>query len=121
MSAQPKIATAMPATYDMDALYRQALARLGVARAQLGAAKPELEEATLSFERVKTLLEQSFVTKSEYDMASARLRRAAAAVRLFGQVWTISSGGLVRSPIWRSRMRAAPRREHRRFGSKFCT
>ncbi|MDR4471600.1 MAG: hypothetical protein MRJ92_02760 [Nitrospira sp.] len=30
-------------------LYRQALARLGVARAQLGAAKPELEEATLSF------------------------------------------------------------------------
>ena len=66
---------------DMDALYRQALARLGVARAQLGAAKPELEEATLSFERVKTLLEQSFVTKSEYDMASARLRRAAAAVK----------------------------------------
>ena len=34
---------------DMDALYRQALARLGVARAQLGAAKPELEEATLEF------------------------------------------------------------------------
>lgn len=60
---------------DMDALLRQALARLGVARARLGAAKPELEEATLSFERVKTLLEQSFVTKSEYDMASARLRR----------------------------------------------
>ncbi|HMU31761.1 MAG TPA: hypothetical protein PK589_18010, partial [Nitrospira sp.] len=66
---------------DMDALYRQALARLGVARAQLGAAKPELEEATLSFERVKTLLEKSFVTKSEFDMASARLRRAAAAVK----------------------------------------
>jgi len=66
---------------DMDALLRQALARLGVARAQLGAAKPELEEATLSFERVKTLLEKSFVTRSEYDMASARLRRAAAAVK----------------------------------------
>lgn len=66
---------------DMDALRQQALAKLAVARAQLASAKPELQEATLHFDRMKSLLEQSFATQSEYDMASARLRRAAAAVK----------------------------------------
>lgn len=66
---------------DIDALLQQMVAKLNVARAQLGAAKPELEDATLHFERVKMLLEKSFITKSEYDIAGARVRRAAAAVR----------------------------------------
>lgn len=66
---------------DMDALRQQALAKLDVARAQLASAKPEFQEATLHFDRMKALLEQSFATQSEYDMASARLRRAAAAVK----------------------------------------
>ncbi|MEQ1795463.1 MAG: efflux RND transporter periplasmic adaptor subunit [Nitrospira sp.] len=66
---------------DMDALRQQALAKLAVARAQLASAKPEFQEATLHFDRMKSLLEQSFATQSEFDMASARLRRAAAAVK----------------------------------------
>ncbi len=66
---------------DMDALRQQALAKLDVARAHLASAKPEFQEATLHFDRMKSLLEQSFATQSEYDMASARLRRAAAAVK----------------------------------------
>ena len=36
---------------DMDALYRQALARLGVARAQTGSGQTGTRRATLSFER----------------------------------------------------------------------
>lgn len=66
---------------DIDALLQQMTAKLKMAQAQLGAAQPELQEARLSYERVKSLLEKSFVTKSEHDMAGARLRRAVAAVR----------------------------------------
>lgn len=66
---------------DMDALLQQALAKLEVARAQLATAKPELQEATLNFDRMKTLIAQSFATQSEFDMAGARLRRAAGAVK----------------------------------------
>ncbi|MDO9117074.1 MAG: efflux RND transporter periplasmic adaptor subunit [Nitrospira sp.] len=66
---------------DMDALLQQARAKLEVARAQLVTARPELQEATLHFDRMKTLIEQSFATQSEFDMAGARLRRAAGAVK----------------------------------------
>ncbi|MCX5727429.1 MAG: efflux RND transporter periplasmic adaptor subunit [Nitrospirae bacterium] len=66
---------------DIDALLQQMVAKINVAQAQLGAAKPELEDATIHFERVKTLLAKSFITKSEYDIAGARLRRAAAALK----------------------------------------
>ncbi len=66
---------------DMEALLQQAQAKVGVARAQLGVAIPEREEATLHLERVATLVAKSFVTQAEHDMASARLRRAMAAVR----------------------------------------
>jgi RND family efflux transporter MFP subunit len=66
---------------DIDALLQQMVAKINVAQAQLGAAKPELEDATIHFERVKTLFAKSFVTRSEYDIAGARLRRAAAALK----------------------------------------
>ncbi|WP_181416615.1 efflux RND transporter periplasmic adaptor subunit [Nitrospira lenta] len=66
---------------DMDALLRQARAKLDVARAQLATAKPEWQDATLHFDRMKSLMEQSFATQSEFDMAGARLRRAAGAVK----------------------------------------
>ncbi|MEQ1845385.1 MAG: efflux RND transporter periplasmic adaptor subunit [Nitrospira sp.] len=66
---------------DMEALFQQAQAKVGVVRAQLGVAIPEREEATVHLERVNTLVAKSFVTQAEHDMASARLRRAAAAVR----------------------------------------
>lgn len=66
---------------DIEALLKQTVAKLNVARARLGEAKPELQEATLNFERVKTLHEKSFVTQSEHDIAAARIQRAAAAVK----------------------------------------
>lgn len=66
---------------DIEALLKQTVAKLNVAQARLGEAKPELQEATLNFERVKTLHEKSFVTQSEHDIAAARIQRAAAAVK----------------------------------------
>jgi RND family efflux transporter MFP subunit len=66
---------------DIEALLKQTVAKLNVARARLGETKPELQEATLNFERVKTLYEKSFVTQSERDIAAARIQRAAAAVQ----------------------------------------
>lgn len=66
---------------DIEALLKQTVAKFNVARAQLGEAKPELQESTLNFERVRVLLDKSFVTQSEYDIAAARVQRAAAAVK----------------------------------------
>lgn len=66
---------------DIDALLQQMTAKLNVARAELGAAKPEAQDAAANFARVTALLGQGFVTQSEYDMASARAQRTAAAVK----------------------------------------
>ena len=66
---------------DMDALLQQTMAKIEVAQAQLATAKPEFQDATLQLERIKTLIAKSFATQSEYDIASARLRRAAGAVK----------------------------------------
>lgn len=66
---------------DVDALLRQARARLGVAKAALANTEVELMDATLTYNRTKALLAQQFVTQAEYDSAAARRRRAEASVR----------------------------------------
>ncbi len=66
---------------DVDALLRQAQARLGIAKAALANAAAELTDASLAYNRAKTLLTQQFVTRAEYDSAEVRLHRAQAAVR----------------------------------------
>jgi len=58
----------------------QALANRKVAEANLAEAKAELSIATLTYGRNKRLLERQIVSKSEYDNAEARYKRAQAAV-----------------------------------------
>lgn len=66
---------------DVDADLRRAQAKLGIAKAALANAEAELTDATLAYNRSKTLLAKQFVTQAEYDSAEARLHRAQAAVR----------------------------------------
>lgn len=66
---------------DVDALLRQTQARLGIAKAVLTNSEADLTDATLAYNRSKTLLAQQFVTQAEYDSAKVRLHRAQAAVR----------------------------------------
>lgn len=66
---------------DSTALKDQAEANLNIAYSNLEQAKAELNEATLSFNRNKELLEQGLVTKAQFDSAEARYRKAAASVK----------------------------------------
>jgi RND family efflux transporter MFP subunit len=65
---------------DVIAARSQAEANLNAVRYNLEQAKAELNDATVSFERYKNLIEQGFVSKAAYDASDARYRKAAAAV-----------------------------------------
>jgi RND family efflux transporter MFP subunit len=65
---------------DLQSLLRQGEAALGGSRATLDQVQAELADAGQSFARQKELLKQGIVSKSEYDAAEARFKRAAAAV-----------------------------------------
>jgi len=58
----------------------QAEANLNVARHNLEQARAELQDATLSFNRYKDLLDKGFVAKADYDASEARYKKAIAAV-----------------------------------------
>ncbi|MBA4397862.1 MAG: efflux RND transporter periplasmic adaptor subunit [Syntrophus sp. (in: bacteria)] len=58
----------------------QALARRKVAEANLEEARAEMNIAALTYDRNKRLLERQIISKSEYDNAEARHKRAQAAV-----------------------------------------
>ena len=66
---------------DIRAVQRQARARLDVAKAALTNVQAELLDAQLSYDRANALLSKQFVSQSEFDIATNRLRRAEAAVR----------------------------------------
>jgi RND family efflux transporter MFP subunit len=66
---------------DVQAVQRQALARLDVAKAALTNAQAELRDAQLGYTRAKALLPNQFVSQAEFDTTANRLRRAEAAVR----------------------------------------
>lgn len=66
---------------DVQAVQHQARARLDVAKAALANAEAELQDAQLTYARTKALLPNQFVSQSEFDTASTRLRRAEASVR----------------------------------------
>lgn len=66
---------------DIRAVQRQARARLDVARAALTNVQAELRDAQLSYDRANALLPDQFISRSEFDLATNRLRRAEAAVR----------------------------------------
>lgn len=65
---------------DVFASKQEAEANMKVAYHNLEQAKAELTDASLYFNRVKNLLEQDFVSKSEYDAAEARYKKALALV-----------------------------------------
>jgi RND family efflux transporter MFP subunit len=66
---------------DVTAARDQAAANLATSRFNLEQAKAELNDATLSLNRVQELVEKDFVARSEYDTAVARHRKAVAAVK----------------------------------------
>ncbi len=65
---------------DVTAARNQAEANLNMARFNLEHTSAELQDATLSFNRIKELLAYDFVSKAEYDASEARYKRAVAAV-----------------------------------------
>lgn len=65
---------------DLAASRDQAEANLNALRYNLEQAKAELNDAALSFNRNKDLLDHGFVSKAEYDSSEARYRKAIAAV-----------------------------------------
>jgi RND family efflux transporter MFP subunit len=65
---------------DLQALLLQGEAAVGSSRASLEQVRAELADAGQSFARQKELLKQGIVSKSDYDVAEARFKRAAAAV-----------------------------------------
>ncbi|MDI6777445.1 MAG: efflux RND transporter periplasmic adaptor subunit [Syntrophales bacterium] len=69
---------------DVAASKNQAEANLKALRYNLEQAKAELNDALLSFNRNKDLLEHGFVSKAEYDSSEARYRKAIAAVEAAG-------------------------------------
>ncbi|MBF0327969.1 MAG: efflux RND transporter periplasmic adaptor subunit [Nitrospirae bacterium] len=64
---------------DVLASREQARANLSVAQANLEQAKAELHDAIVHLEREKNLLKEGFTTKSSYDTAEARYKKARAA------------------------------------------
>jgi RND family efflux transporter MFP subunit len=65
---------------DTIAARDQALAQRKVAEANLEEARAEMNVAALTYDRNKRLLERQIISKSEYDNAEARHKRAQAAV-----------------------------------------
>ena len=65
---------------DVGAALARAEANLNVAQSGDEQTKAELDEATLSYERKKTLLESGLIPKADFDAAEARYRRAQAAL-----------------------------------------
>lgn len=65
---------------DLIASKKQAEANLKVAYYNLEHAKAELNDAILSFDRIKNLYNQGFVSKADYDSAEARYKKAIASV-----------------------------------------
>ncbi len=65
---------------DLSASLRQAQENLGVARSSVDQAAAELNDARVNFEREKRLLVKEFTTRSVYDAAEARYKKALAAV-----------------------------------------
>jgi RND family efflux transporter MFP subunit len=65
---------------DLQALLQQGEAAVGSSKAALEQVRAELADAGRSFARQKELLKQGIVSQSDYDVAEARYKRAAAAV-----------------------------------------
>ena len=65
---------------DMSAALAQAKANLAAAKAQLPQSQADRQEATIQYERYKSLVAEQLVSKADFDAAEARYKRAIAAV-----------------------------------------
>ncbi len=65
---------------DVAAMLAQARANLTLAKAHLPQSQADLQEATIQYERYKTLVAEQLVPRADFDAAEARYKRAAAAV-----------------------------------------
>ena len=65
---------------EAEAVKEEAEANLRISRSDLAQAEAERHEASLSFQRSRDLLNQGFMSKTEYDLQEARYKKAAAAV-----------------------------------------
>lgn len=65
---------------DVEAGLAEARARADLARAALAQAKAELYEAEVAYNRLKTLVRDTTVSRAEFDAADARYRRTVASV-----------------------------------------
>lgn len=79
---------------DVAALKAQAEANLKSSRANLNQVKAEWEDATLSYNRNKTLVAKGYISQAESDTSVARYRRATAAVRAAEAVVKASSAAV---------------------------
>ncbi len=66
---------------DMRAALAQARAAVNYERANLSNAQAELADATTNYERMKKLVAEQMVRQSDFDIAEARYKRAAATVQ----------------------------------------
>jgi RND family efflux transporter MFP subunit len=65
---------------DVRAARSQAEANLNASRHNLEQAKAEMDDATITFQRNKTLMEPGYISKAEYDASEARYKRVVASV-----------------------------------------
>jgi RND family efflux transporter MFP subunit len=65
---------------DIVAALAQAKANLAVAKARLPQSQADLQEATIQYERYKTLVADQLVPRADFDAAEARYKRSVAAV-----------------------------------------
>lgn len=65
---------------DVAAMLAQARANLAVAKAHLPQSQADLQEATIQYERYKTLVAEQLVPRADFDAAEARYKRAVATV-----------------------------------------
>lgn len=75
---------------DVAAARDQAAANLSAARATLDQARAELQDATLAHSRASDLLSKDYISRSDFDAADARIKKARAAVA--GAESAISAG-----------------------------
>lgn len=65
---------------DIQAAISQAKANLEMGKALTQQAKAELTDASVNFDRAKSLIKEGSISQMEFDMAEARFKRATAAV-----------------------------------------
>jgi RND family efflux transporter MFP subunit len=65
---------------DMDAALAQSRANLALTKALLEEARAEERDATLTYERMRSLLAENVISQSDYDQADARYKRAIAVI-----------------------------------------